>query len=195
MLFICYLVSWINVQKLMCRSQKRILRYLHGTSKFEIVYRKEDPVLLGENDEDWSDDQNHRKSITGFFSNMASTVVLSHGKWEVALSSCEGEYQGIAAAAQEVSFLRQLLLDLQHPQQQPTSVGEDYHSAIKLSTNPVFHKRSKHIDVKQNFLEMQCKKMKLTSYMCQPKKWQPIFSLKDFVEPNSPSIVRILWAD
>ena len=130
-----------------------------------------------------------------FISNMASTVVLSHGKWEVALSSCEAEYQGIAAAAQEVSFLRQLLLDLQHPQQQPTSVGEDYHSAIKLSTNPVFHKRSKHIDVKQNFLEMQCKKMKLTSYMCQPKKWQPIFSLKDFVEPNSPSIVRILWAD
>ena len=44
-------------------------------------------------------------------------------------------------------------------------------------------------------LELQRKKMKLTSYMSQLKKWQPKFPVKDFVKPNSTIIVRILWAD
>ena len=49
-------------------------------------------------------------------------------------------------------FLRQLLAHLQYPQNQPTDLRESNQSAIKLSTNPVFHKRSKHIDVQQHFL-------------------------------------------
>ena len=70
----------------------------------------------------------------------------------VAFSSCEADYQSLGAAGQEVLFLRQIICVLQHPQQQPTSLGEDNQSDIKLSTNPAFHKRSKHIDVKQHFL-------------------------------------------
>ena len=47
-----YLVSWINVQKLM-QGAKRVLRYLHGTLELKIVHRKqEDPVLLAESDAD-----------------------------------------------------------------------------------------------------------------------------------------------
>ena len=57
---------------------KRILRYLLGTTKLKILYRKqEDPVLLGEIDADWIGDRNGRKSTTGFFK---YAVVLSHGK-------------------------------------------------------------------------------------------------------------------
>ena len=70
----------------------------------------------------------------------------------VALSSCEAENQGLAAAAQEVLFLRQLIANIHYPQNQPTDLGEDYQSTVKLSTNPVSHKKSTHIDVKQHFL-------------------------------------------
>ena len=70
----------------------------------------------------------------------------------VAVSSCEKEHQGLSGAAQEVFFLRQLICDSQHLQQQETFLGKDIQSAIKPSTNPLFHKRSKHIDVKQDFL-------------------------------------------
>ena len=72
----------------------------------------------------------------------------------VALSSCEAEYQGIAAAVHEIMFLQQLLCGLQLS----TSLGEDNQSAIKFSTNPAFHKRSKHIDVKQSFLRDAARK-------------------------------------
>ena len=61
--------------------------------------------------------------------------MLSDGKCEsnkLALSSCETGYQGLEAATQEKLFRRQLLCNLQHPQQQPISLGEDNQSAIKL---------------------------------------------------------------
>ena len=133
--------------------RKKTLRYLHGTTKLKIVYRKqEDPNLLGESDADCSDDQYDRKSTTGFHfkysQHSGATSWQVRKQQTVALSNCEAEYQGLAAAAQEVFFHRQKLCDLQ----QPTSLDEDNQSAIKLSTNLVFDKRSKHIDVKQHFL-------------------------------------------
>ena len=69
-----YMLSWINLQKLICKAEK-ILRYLHGTSKLKIVLRnQENRVLLGESDATWGGDQND------VFWNMASTVVPSRGK-------------------------------------------------------------------------------------------------------------------
>ena len=38
-----------------------------------------------------------------------------------------------------------------YEQTQPTIIGEDNQSCIKLATNPVMHKRSKHIDPKFHF--------------------------------------------
>ena len=70
----------------------------------------------------------------------------------VSLSSCEAEYQGLAAAVQEAIFLRGLLRELGYEQFEPTTIGEDNQSCIKLATNPVLHKRSKHIDTKYHFI-------------------------------------------
>ena len=102
-----------------------------------------------------SGDQNDQKSTTGFFFKIgqhSGAVSLPVGKQQtVAISNCEAEYQGLAAAAQEVLFPLQLS-DLLNLQQQPIFLREYHQSAIKLSTNPVFHKRQKHIDVKQHFL-------------------------------------------
>ena len=70
----------------------------------------------------------------------------------VALSSCEAEYQGLAGAVQEAIFLRSLLCEMGYEQTQPTIIGEDNQSCIKLATNPVMRKRSKHIDTKFHFI-------------------------------------------
>ena len=70
----------------------------------------------------------------------------------MALSSCEAEYQGLAGAVQEAIFLRSLLCEMGYEQTQPTIIGEDNQSCIKLATNPVMHKRSKHIDTKFHFI-------------------------------------------
>ena len=57
------------------------------------------------------------KSITGYVCWIAGGVVSAKAKRQttVALSTCESEYVAIAAAAQEVIYLRQLLKDLHEP--------------------------------------------------------------------------------
>ncbi len=56
------------------------------------------------------------------------------------------------AAVQEAIHLRQLLEDLGFKQDQATVVFEDNQGCIALSDNPVFHKRTKHIDIKYHFV-------------------------------------------
>ena len=70
----------------------------------------------------------------------------------VSLSSSEAEYQGLAAAVQEAIFLRGLFRELGYEQFEPKTIGEDNQSRIKLATNPVLHKQSKHIDTKYHFI-------------------------------------------
>lgn len=54
-------------------------------------------------------------------------------------------------AAKEILWLRQFLCDIKEPQES-IILNVDNQSAIKLINNPVFHRRSKHIDIKYNFV-------------------------------------------
>lgn len=136
---------------------KRVLRYLKATSKLRIVYPCDNNFQLnGGSDADWSGDIEDRKSTTGYFFKLGYSggcVSWQTKKQQtVALSSCEAEYQGLAATTQEAVFLRSLLNEMGYPQSKPTTIGEDNQSCIKLATNPVMHKRSKHIDTKYHFI-------------------------------------------
>ena len=69
----------------------------------------------------------------------------------MSLSSCEAEFQGLAAAVQENIFSRSPLRELWYEQCEPTAIGEDNQSFMNLATDPVLHKRSKHNDTKYHF--------------------------------------------
>ena len=66
----------------------------------------------------------------------------------MALSSTEAECQAMVAAVQEAAYLRALMKDFGYPMKEPTYIGEDNQSCIKMCHNPVMHKRLKHIDKK-----------------------------------------------
>ena len=70
----------------------------------------------------------------------------------VVFSSSEAEYQGLAGAMKEATFVRSLSCEMGYEQPQPIIIGEDNESCIKLATNPVMHKRSEHIDTKFHFI-------------------------------------------
>jgi hypothetical protein len=63
------------------------------------------------------------------------------------MKSTESEYRDMSSACSEVTWLRGLLGELGVPQFSPTVLHADNTSAIQLATNPVFHERSKHIEV------------------------------------------------
>ena len=136
---------------------KLVLRYLQHIETLRLFFPSiSNSTLVGGTDADWSGDVNDRRSTTGYYFKLGdSGGSLS---WRVkkqptmSLSSCEVEYQGLAAAIQEAIFLRGLLKELGYEQCEPTTIGEDNQSCIKIATNPVLHKRSKHIDTKNHFI-------------------------------------------
>lgn len=70
----------------------------------------------------------------------------------VALSSCEAEYIAATTTAYQGVCLNRLLLDLLEGGDRATTILVDNKSAIQLCKNPVFHDRSKHIDLRFHFI-------------------------------------------
>lgn len=65
----------------------------------------------------------------------------------VVLSSTETEYMSLSDAAKETIFLRHLLSDLGYDCKDKIKNFCDNYGARKLVENPIFHNKSKHIDV------------------------------------------------
>ena len=69
----------------------------------------------------------------------------------MSLSTAEAEYVAACSASCEAVWLRKLLSDLFDLQLDATSIYCDNQSCVKLSENPVFHEKSKHIDIKYHY--------------------------------------------
>ena len=70
----------------------------------------------------------------------------------VALSSVEVEYTTASMVTCEAIWLQKLLVALFRQKVETTVIHCDNQSCIKLSENPVFHERSKHIDIRYHFI-------------------------------------------
>jgi hypothetical protein len=70
----------------------------------------------------------------------------------VSRSSAEAEYRAVANGVAEASWLRQLLHELHSPLQRATLIYYDNVSAVYLSTNPVQHQRTKHVEIDLHFI-------------------------------------------
>ena len=161
---------------------KRILRFLQATKSLKIFYPHDNDFnLTGESDADWSGDHDDRRSTTGYFFKLGFSGGAVSWKTKkqntVALSSCEADYQGLASAVQEALFLRSLLCEMGYEQWQATIIGEYNQSCIKLATNQVMHKRSKHTDLTPSFTlyERKLRTMQLNWFAYQSINWLPIY--------------------
>jgi len=70
----------------------------------------------------------------------------------VTLSTTEAEYVAASTATREAIWIRKLLSDIGYPCDKETTLYVDNQSAIQLVRNPVFHKRTKHIDIHFHFV-------------------------------------------
>jgi len=134
---------------------KHVLRYLAGTVDYGLDYRRSDGVgLVGFTDSDWAGCVRDRKSTSGCCFSLGSAAVswFSRKQRSVALSSAEAEYMAASQATCEALWLRKLLVDLFDQELRPTVIYCDNQSCIQLSENPVFHDRSKHIEIKYHFI-------------------------------------------
>ena len=137
---------------------KRILRYLKKTIGRGIVMRRNGHTdIIGFSDSDWAGNTIDRRSTTGYCMFVGGNLVSWKSKKQpvVARSSAEAEYRAMAAASCEMVWLKNLLTDLGFSPTSPMKLFCDNQAAMHIAANPVFHERTKHIEVDCHFIRQQ----------------------------------------
>nr|CAD1826176.1 unnamed protein product [Ananas comosus var. bracteatus] len=136
-------------------SVNRILRYLKSDPGKGILMRKNGNLnIVGYSDADWAGCPIDRHSTTGYCTLLGGNLVTWKSKKQnvVSRSSAEAEYRAMASTACELVWLKALLKDMGFNHDGPIQMKCDNQAAIHISTNPVFHERTKHIEVDCHFV-------------------------------------------
>ena len=137
---------------------KCIIRYLKGSVGRGILMQNNGHTqVMGYTDADWVGNSSDRKSTTGFCTFVGGNLVTWKSKKQnvVARSSAEAEDRAMASTACELIWLKGLLSDLGFSHSQPMSMFCDNQAAMHIAFNPVFHERTKHIEVDYHYIRAQ----------------------------------------
>jgi histone deacetylase 1/2 len=95
-----------------------------------------------------------RRSTGGFAVFLGTNLVSRSARNQaiVSRSSIEAEYKSVANATTKVLWVQKLLQELGFPYPKIAQIWCDNIGATYLSANPVFHARTKHIEVYYHFI-------------------------------------------
>ncbi|KAG6494325.1 hypothetical protein ZIOFF_049349 [Zingiber officinale] len=124
---------------------------------------KKDSKLVGFCDSDWAESLDDRRSNSAYVFCLGSKIISWSSKKQssVALSSAEAEYIVANEVVREAVWLRRILVDLPQKGTDPTLIYCDNQSAISMTKNPVFHGRSKHIELRHNYIRDMVQKKEI----------------------------------
>ncbi|XP_035829996.1 uncharacterized mitochondrial protein AtMg00810-like [Helianthus annuus] len=135
---------------------KRILRYLKGTADHGLHLLPSKSVqMTAYSDADGGGGcRDTRRSTSGYCVFLGDNLISWSSKRQsiISRSSAEAEYRGVANTTAELSWIRNLLLELHLPVRQASIIYCDNISAIYLSHNPVQHQRTKHVEIDIHFV-------------------------------------------
>lgn len=123
--------------------------------RFGVLYKRSSKLsLLGFTDSDYARDLEDRKSTSVYvFLLNGAAICWSSRKQDIfTLSSTEAEYVAATSSVCHCVWLKGILKELNVEACDCVDIMCDNSSAIKLSKNPVMHRRIKHIDVRYHYL-------------------------------------------
>ncbi|KAL6315964.1 hypothetical protein AAG906_014889 [Vitis piasezkii] len=127
-------------QQLHLASVRCIIRYLQGSPTHRLFFPTGSSLqLVAYSDADWAGCPDTRWSTTGW--------CICKKQDHVSKSSIEVEYHAMSTACSKIVWLRGLHEELRFPHTTSTPLHADNISAIQIATNPLFHERTKHIEV------------------------------------------------
>jgi hypothetical protein len=136
----------------------KVLKYLKETNKRCLVYKKgENPTLQGYVDANWGGNKRDCVSYSGFNFMYGKSLILWFSRKQrcVSLSSAESEYVAITEACKEAIIMKRLMSEFLNKDQGAIKLFNDNQNMQKMAHNPVFHNRTKHIEIRHHFIKFQ----------------------------------------
>ncbi|KAL6317017.1 hypothetical protein AAG906_026749 [Vitis piasezkii] len=143
-----------------------ILRYLKGTMQDGLLLSPSTNLTIeGFSDADWGAQPDDRRSSSGYLVYLGGNLVSwsSTKQKVVSRSSAESEYRALALATAEIIWMQALLQELCVPIPAIPLLWYDNISAYHMAKNPVFHARTKHIEIDLHFIRDQVIRGKILS--------------------------------
>ncbi|GJY03771.1 putative ribonuclease H-like domain-containing protein [Tanacetum coccineum] len=134
---------------------KRIFKYLKGQPKLGLWYPKDSPFdLVAYTDSDYVGSSLDRKSIRGGCQFLGCRLISWQCKKQnvVANSITKAEYIAASNCYGQVLWIQNQLLDYGYNFMQ-TKIHIDNESTICIVKNPIFHSKTKHIEIRHHFIK------------------------------------------
>lgn len=116
----------------------RVVRYVKNEPGLGILMHAEGKAILTAFcDADWASCPNSRRSITCYIVKFGHSLI----------SESESEYRSMALTVSELIWLVGLFKCLGVEIPTPVQLYTDYKSTMQIANNPVFHERTKHMEI------------------------------------------------
>ncbi|XP_071723866.1 uncharacterized mitochondrial protein AtMg00810-like [Rutidosis leptorrhynchoides] len=136
----------------------RIVRYIKGEPGKGLLMKRENSLILQAYcDSDWASCILNRRSTTGYCIRFEDSTISwkSRKQRVVSRSSAEAEHRAMAETISELAWVKGIIGELGVATSEPTELFCNSEAAIHIATNPVYHERTKHIEVDCHLIREQ----------------------------------------
>ncbi|GKB54789.1 putative ribonuclease H-like domain-containing protein [Tanacetum coccineum] len=144
----------VTPKTLHLHSVKRIFRYLKGQPKFGLWYHMDSPFdLEAFSDSDYARTSLDRKSITGGCQFIGKRLISLQCKKQTIVANLTTKAEDVTAAnyREQVLWIQNQMLDYGFNFMK-TKIYIDNESTICIMKNPVFHSKTKHIEIRHHYI-------------------------------------------